>query len=58
MEALLLVLDTFAMILLVYWSADNDRRKPGAPIRGLFLYRISDNPMDGLARRQPARLPR
>jgi hypothetical protein len=58
MEALLLVLDTLAMILLVYWSAGNDRRKPGSPISGLFLYRISDNPANGLARRRPARLPR
>jgi hypothetical protein len=38
MESLLLLLDCIAIVLVVYWFARNESRKPGEPITGLLRY--------------------
>lgn len=39
MESLLLLIDCAAIILVVYWYARNETRKPGEPVGGLLRYR-------------------
>ena len=40
METLLLIIDTTAMVLVLYWSLKNDKLPPGKPEEGWF--RIAD----------------
>jgi len=41
MEAIFFAIDVVGIILLLYWSIINDRRKPGEPTTGLFAYHES-----------------
>ena len=39
MEAIFFLIDIIAVILLLYWSIENDKRGPDAPSSGLFAYK-------------------
>lgn len=39
MEAIFFLIDIIGVILLLYWSIENDKRGPDAPSTGLFAYR-------------------
>ncbi len=39
MEAAFFLIDIIGIILLLYWSIQNDELGPGAPTVGLFAYR-------------------
>ena len=54
MEAIFFLIDIIAIIWLLYWSIENDRKGPGAPTTGIFAYRetITRRPRGPLRRGQ------